>query len=96
MFLMLRAPTYLSWNSGVARAMNQRARSSAARLKRLAVCGLRTPSRCWRTASMGECKDTLIFATAAVAKLTRSTTMLDEIHDSLFGDPLTSGGWNRL
>src|SRR5205807_9142499 len=88
--------TYLSWNSGEARAMNQRARSSAARLNRLAVWGLRTPSRCWCTASIGEGKETFICATAAVAELTRSTTAFGEIHDSLFGHPLTSGGSKRL
>src|SRR2546430_13094068 len=96
MFLMLRAPTYLSWNSGEARAMNQRARSSAAWLKSLAVCGLRTPSRCWCTASVADGSGVFTCVRAAVAKLTRSTTVFDEIHDSLFGQPLTSGGSKRL
>src|SRR5260370_37396908 len=76
--------------------MNQRARSSAAWLKRLAVCGLRTPSSCLWTASVGGGSVPFTCATAAVAKLTLSTTVLEEIHDSLFGHPLTSGGSKRL
>src|SRR5260370_21901682 len=76
--------------------MSQRARSSAAWLKRLAVCGLSTPSSCLWTASAGDGSVPFTCATAAVAKLTLSTTVLDEIHDSLFGQPLTSGGSKRL
>ena len=37
--------TYLSWNSGEARVMNQRVRSSVAWLRRAAVCVPSTPSR---------------------------------------------------
>src|SRR5882672_9768046 len=74
--------------------MNQRARASAAWFKRLAVCGLRTPSRCTRAASDVDGNEDLTWLSAAVTKFTRSTTVLDEIHDSLLGQPPTSGGSN--
>src|SRR5207247_11187554 len=76
--------------------MNQRARSSAAWLRRPAVWGLSTPSRCRWMASAGEGRAPLTWPSAAVTKLTRSTTVLDEIQDSLIGHPLTSGGSKRL
>src|SRR5439155_25386931 len=47
-------------------------------------------------ASAGEGRAPLTWPSAAVTKLTRSTTVLDEIQDSLFGHPLTSGGSKRL
>src|ERR1700730_11597195 len=72
--------------------MNQRARSSAAWFKRVAVCGLRTPSRGTRDASDAAGTAVLSWPRAAVTKFTRSTTVLDEIHDSLLGQPPTSGG----
>src|SRR5437879_11021604 len=55
-----------------------------------------SPSRCLRTASDAGGKVPFTWASADVVKLTRSTTVLDEIHDSLFGQPLTSGGSKRL
>src|SRR5579864_2628742 len=76
--------------------MNQRARSSAAWVRRAAVCGLSTPSRWVWTASRADGTDVLSCASAAVTKLTRSTTVFDEIQASLFGQPLTSGGSNSV
>src|ERR1700736_2863709 len=74
--------------------MNQRARSSAAWFRRVAVCGLRTPSRWTRDASDAAGTAVLSWPRAAVTKFTRSTTVFDEIHDSLLGQPPTSGGSN--
>src|ERR1700704_3872513 len=74
--------------------MNQRARSSAAWFRRLAVWGLSTPSRCRRAASDVAGSALLIWPSDEVTKFTRSTTVLDEIHDSLLGQPPTSGGSN--
>src|ERR1700687_2182815 len=74
--------------------MNQRARSSEAWFKRLAVWALSTPSRCWRGASKAEGSDVLIWPSDPVTKFTRSTPVLEEIHDSLFGHPPTPGGSN--
>src|SRR5256884_9174714 len=84
--------TYLSWNSGDANARNQRAWSSAAALSRLAVCALSTVSR-WAGAPApgGACRSWL---STAPTKLTRATTLLDEIQASLLGQPPTSGGSN--
>src|SRR5579864_3225537 len=76
--------------------MNQRARSSVAWLRNVEVCGLSTPSRCVCTASDAFGRAPLICASTDVTKLTRSTTVLDEIHESLLGHPLTSGGSKRL
>src|SRR5207247_5731342 len=71
-----RSCTYLSWNSGDANARNQRAWSSAAALSRLAVCALRTVSRCaGAPAPGGTCRSWL---STALTKLTRATTLLDE------------------
>src|SRR5690348_7247463 len=75
--------------------MNQRARSSAAWFKRLAVWALSTPSRCTCAASDAEGRLPFVCVIAAVTKFTRSTTVLEEIHDSLLGQPFTSGGSNR-
>src|SRR5258708_36840982 len=76
--------------------MNQRARSSAVWLKSFAVWELSTPSRCLCTASVAGGKVPFACAIADVAKLTRSTPVFEEIHDSLFGQQLTSGGTNTL
>src|SRR5205807_10109590 len=87
-----RSCTYLSWNSGDANARSQRARSSAAALRRAAVWGRRTLSTwagAWAPAGRRRS-----CPSAAVTKLTRATTALDEIHASLLGHPPTSGGSN--
>src|SRR5260370_35262988 len=76
--------------------MNQRARSSAAWLKSFAVWGLSTPSRCLCTASVAGGKVPFACAIADVAKLTRSTTVFEEIRDSLFSQPLTPDGTKHL
>src|SRR5262249_51803822 len=85
--------TYLSWNSGEARARNQRAWSSAAVFSRPAVCGPTTPSRWWGASAPGGTD--LSWLSTAVTQLTRAPTLLDEIPASLFGQPPTSGGSNR-
>src|ERR1700693_5150481 len=76
--------------------MNQRDFSSVVWLSRFAVCGLTTPSRCWRAAFDADGSVPLMCPNAAVTKFTRSTTVLEEIQDALLGHPLTSGGSKRL
>src|ERR1700682_4845972 len=72
--------------------MNQRARSSAAWFRSFAVCGLSTPLRCVRGAFVALGNAFFTWFIATVTKFPRSTTVLDEIHDSLVGQPFTSGG----
>src|SRR5258708_35732741 len=72
--------------------MNQRARSSVAWFRSFTVCALSTPSRrvCGALAELGT--DFFAWFITAVTKFTRSTTVLEEIHESLGGQPFTSGG----
>src|SRR5579859_1807964 len=90
MFLL----TYFNWNSAEASAMNHRWRSSVDWLNNFAVWGPSTPSRCDLTMSWAGGSEPLAWARTVVTKLTRSTTVVDEIHASLVGQPLTSGGSN--
>src|SRR4029077_8801008 len=61
--------TYLSWNSGEARVMNQRVRSSGSWFRRVVFCGLSTPSSCVFAASAAEGSEPLAWPTALVTKL---------------------------
>src|SRR5260370_42566120 len=75
--------------------MNQRARSSVAWFRSFAVCALSTPSRCVCGALAELGMDFFTWFITAVTKFTRSTTVLEEIHESLVGQPFTSGGPKR-
>src|SRR5258708_16656153 len=75
--------------------MTQRVLCAAVWLKRGAVCVPTIPSRWWVAPYADEGRDPCTCARAAVTKLTRSITVLEEIHDSLFGQPPTSGGSKR-